>query len=259
MKIITLILLLSNLTSFAQLENIKRGKFDAFKELQDSASTTPIDFQEFQISNEVSVEEYSQFIEYLKMDSSNKFLSFFPESYTFPLEFINEMFYNKKHQKMSISGISWINAMEFCKWKTLSEQDSSNIKYIYRLPTISEWLYARHLSSNLKELEKFDSNLAEWTINAKDESHYFDDFIWSDYFYPSKKTDPLSLKRKIAIGNSYLISHNTLADFINYSYYEQKGYSHIGFRYVKVYILENDINGKNFNINNWLLKKWNNK
>jgi hypothetical protein len=108
-------------------------------------------------------------------------------------------------------------------------------------------------------LTNFDSSVSEWTYHAKDESYYNKDLTWSDYTYSSKPEDSPALRRKVVIGNSWLVEYDTLFNFVKHSYYENKGYSHVGFRYVKVQLTD-DVNKKNneggYPTEYLILKKW---
>jgi hypothetical protein len=134
-----------------------------------------------------------------------------------------------------VSGISWICAMNFCKWKTLNENPKDSFSIIYRLPTVTEWVSAYKYLNEQKTPNDFNKDYSDWTLTTKDESAY--DFIghtfFGDYVYMALPDDPKVLKRKIAVGNSFHLCEPDIAGFNSVYYYETDGYSYVTFRYIK--------------------------
>ena len=204
---------------------VPKGKSQVFKLIDDSVKSNIIDFAEFEISNEISLNQYFDFI-------SKKQISM---NVDFPFMLLKDL---QERDSIPAIAVSWHDAIEYCKWLTLIDQDVDSIKYIYRLPSLSEWLYVYDLQ-NIQGLTNLDGSVSEWTMNSKDEAFYNPTYKWEDYIYFAKQNDPKVLKRKIAIGNSWLFRTNDLSKYITYDYYESNRYGHVGFRVVKIIFNEN--------------------
>jgi formylglycine-generating enzyme required for sulfatase activity len=251
--------ILTSLNSFSQLSRIPNGKFDVFANLKYDTIPCLIKFESFEISNEVSVKEYNSFLESIKQDSTNTYyLSQIPDSSILPPSLYPIYFSEIKNENEPIIGVSWAQAMEYCKWKTINDTLKGGLIYLYRLPKLSEWLYARSYENSLNTLNHFDKNVSEWVLNSKDESRLNSSPEQFDYWYFSHPDDPRSLKRKIVIGNSWSYTGKHLQDYIYDNYFENQGYTHVGFRFVRIKIPENmliDYNPDNKILTNWKLKK----
>lgn len=233
-------LLLFHCVSAQKLFEVKGGKYDIFNLIDKDEKSDSINIESFEISNEVTVGQYLGYLKATKSDFSNK---------KFPYALVLDL-----KEYSLIPGVSWKEAMDFCKWLTLQNQSKDSMNFIYRLPTLSEWLTAYSQKKSMNGLLGFDDKrLSEWTLNSKDEAHYLPTYKWEDYINISREKDPSVLKRKIVIGNSYLISLTSLHNYVTYDFYEDQSYSHIGFRVVKVYLNPND---ELFSPNNQALKAW---
>ncbi|HAN77350.1 MAG TPA: hypothetical protein DCQ31_06030 [Bacteroidales bacterium] len=205
----------------------------------------------FEISKFITLKEYNEFLQYIKKRTTRKFyVSQLPDTSIISEKEIKKYLRNKGFQDKPIVGISWESAMNFCKWKTQKENLTSDIKFIYRLPNFSEWLFSQYFLKNSSLENDFNKNYSDWLINAKDDSYYF------DIYYDALESDPPALKRKVAIGNSFLFKQPTFGDYFNFSYYSFNGYPQIGFRYVKVH-LNDSIFANKYSIENSILKSWN--
>lgn len=210
--------------------------------------TTRPDFskevKEFEISSFVTYKEYKEYLQSIKSDSSENFYQTqLPDKNIAPPEIRNIYLTSNEYDNYPVLGISWDNAMNFCKWKSLKD-NSKEINFIYRLPYASEWLSAYSFLTSNKINNDLNKKYSDWLLNSKDESHY--DFTGEskkrflyDYIILHRKEDPQALKRKFVIGKSYLFQLEELKDYYSFSYYATEGYRQISFRLIKVPAEEN--------------------
>lgn len=204
------------------------------------------DVTAFEISKQVTFREYKQYLKAVQKDSSERYYrTQLPDSSIAKRADWEKYISDAIYDDYPVLGISWENAMNYCKWKTLKEnKGNKEILFIYRLPKCSEWLAAKHyLETN--ELESdFSKNYSDWLLGTKDES-LFDRGSGSarrwpyDYTYFHKADDPLVMKRKLVIGDSYRYQLENQADSF-FSYYGNEGYRQVGFRMVKEYVSRED-------------------
>lgn len=227
----------------AQLFSIPTQTIDLYKLIADSSKSAIQTIKGFQISEQVTFKEYKEYLTSVKKDSSEIFyLSQLPDSSIGSAEVYRKYLNSSKFDNSPVLGISWENAMNYCKWKTLADNKDS-IQFVYRLPNCSEWLAAYSFLTENKIKNDFNKNYSDWLINSKDESIY--DFINEiapkpfeyDWMYFHSNNDPLALKRKQVIGNSYLYQQESILRY-SFSFYANEGYRQIGFRYVKETISE---------------------
>lgn len=143
---------------------------------------------------------------------------------------------NKKYESFPVLGISWLNALEYCIWKTQCENPDSGIAFIYRLPYKSEWIQmAQYADSSSKDFE-INRHYAEWIMASFDESanSYFGKKQITfplEYLYVANETDPQVLKRMCIYGKSFISE-----DVYKMYGYSSEGYRDVGFRMVKEYL-----------------------
>jgi len=211
----------------------------------------------FEISKLITLKEYNEYLEFVKANSTRLFYKTqFPDTAIFLEKDIKKYLKNKNLQNEAIVGISWENAMNFCKWKTLKDNKNGEIKFIYRLPYSSEWLFSQYFLQKTETENDFNQKYSDWLLNTKDEtvSSFYHDFV--DYSYFAFDGDPNALKRKIIIGNSYLFKQPTFADFFNLNYYSFEGYPQNCFRCIKVYLNDSTI-ANTESAENKIIKLWN--
>ena len=215
----------------------------------------------FEISKQVTFREYKEYLKAIRKDSSDRYYrSQLPDSTIAKRADWEKYISDKMYDEYPVLGISWDNAMNYCKWKTLKENKKA-IRFIYRLPHSSEWLAAKHyLETNSLESD-FSKNYSDWLLGTKDESLLYVRSgtlsKWPyDYMYLHKSADPIVMKRKLVIGDSYRYQPEKQMDCF-FSYYSTQGYRQVGFRLVKEIIVweEDEIINSSNTLN--ILDHWN--
>jgi hypothetical protein len=188
------------------------------------------------ISKQITLGQYKEYLNAIKKDSSYSFyLTQLPDSNITTKENYTKYITDKKYDNFPAAGISWEAAMNFCKWKTLNENKSGKINYIYRLPKLSEWLDAHSYLENNKYESDFNRNYSDWTMNTYYEGSFTskaDSSFSYDVFYLPKPTDRPRVKRVRIIGDSYLYQRENLIHHSG-SFYTFNGYRQVAFRMVK--------------------------
>lgn len=237
---------------------IPSQSINLFKILSDNFKGKEQTINSFQISNLITLKEYKEYLRAIKNDSSEAYYQTqLPDSGIGSVEVRNRYINRSEYNNLPVVGISWDNAMNFCKWKTLNENKDS-ILFIYRLPHCSEWLAAYSYLSKHKIKNDFNKNYSDWLLNPKDESIFDPQDLWRlSYIYFHKFHDPLTLKRKMVIGNSYLFQQEKLLNYFDYSYYATEGYRQVSFRYIKDQVNQSEIMyPTNKSTCNSILKYW---
>ena len=195
----------------------------------------------FEISSQITFRQYKTYLESVKKDSSFSFyLSQFPDSNITSKKNYAIYMSNKSYDDFPVAGISWEAAMNYCKWRTLQENVGTNIKFIYRLPKVSEWLAAYDFLEKSKSKNDFSKNYSDWTMSLYFEGAYgFKNSFSYDISYLQKHEDQARDKRKVVIGNSYLFQKEKLLTHST-GYYAFNGYRQIAFRLVKEQVKKSD-------------------
>ena len=235
--------------SIAQkMERIPEQHLNLFELVGDTVRTGIDTTKEFEISGFITFGEYKKYLNSIKQDSSAAYyLSQFPDSNISIDEKIYLIYITDRiYYKYPVLGISWDNAMNYCKWKTLKANKKDTIDFIYRLPTLSEWLTAYHYFKVNNKKHDFNEKYSDWLLNAFEETYFFlggkklTFKNYYDYEYFHKKNEPFVMKRKSIIGSSYLYENNQIFSNRNYGIADE-GYRHIAFRIVKVKTLDYNI------------------
>lgn len=248
LSIISFVIVVATIaTSYTLIEkstkfyDIPTQSLNLFSILGDSYQGNNQTIDGFQISEQITFKEYKVYLNSVKKDSSyNFYLTQLPDSNMGTNEVRNKYISGSEYDDFPVLGISWDNAMNYCKWKTLMENPDS-ILFIYRLPNCSEWLAAYDYLNINKIAHDFNKYYSDWLLNLKDETPYSSEdyklrpFPLDDCFL-HKKNDPQVKKRKIAMGESYLFQMKNLIDYKNFSYYAFEGYRNVSFRCVKEYV-----------------------
>jgi Sulfatase-modifying factor enzyme 1 len=208
----------------------------ALYELIGKTSDKIFEIKEFEISDFITFKEYKMYLSDIKRDSSQEYyLSQLPDTnISTDKKAYQEYITNNIYDDYPVLGISWDNAMNYCKWKTQKEEN-----VIYRLPLCSEWLAASHYYEQNNIEHDMNNKYSDWTLNQTTywvrSSNFSPDtclpFYYDRRIYISKKSDPKVYKRQTIVGKSYLYQ---LANVFGHAYYYAfEGYRHIGFRIVK--------------------------
>jgi len=195
----------------------------------------------FEISSHVTFKQYKLYLESVKRDSSyNFYLSQLPDSNITSKENYAIYISNKKYDDFPVAGISWEAAMNYCKWKTIQDNEAPNIQFIYRLPMVGEWLAAYNFLETANQKNDFNKNFSDWTMSTYYEYIGGSDstFVY-DYFLDLPKANGLPRdKRKMIVGNSYLFQTDVL--IYRFATFTFNGYRQVAFRLVKEEIKSSD-------------------
>jgi hypothetical protein len=185
----------------------------------------------FEVSELVTLGEYKEYLNDVKRDSSERFyLSQLPDS-SIANDDIRKKYMEKKvYESYPVVGISWDNAMNYCKWKTMKEWDSKD-GFVYRLPTFKEWLAAYQFLNNSGSESDLSKSYSDWTINSFDESMYSFKRPYDEIYFHTSSDHP-ALKRKFVIGNSFHFSQSKTIWF-NGNFRANVGYARVGFRLIR--------------------------
>jgi len=221
--------------------HIPTQSINLFQLIGDTVSDQQYEVPSFEISKQVTFREYKEYLKAIRKDSSDHYYrSQLPDSTIAKRADWEKYITDKIYDDYPVLGISWDNAMNYCKWKTLKE-NKKVLRFIYRLPNSSEWIAAKHyLETNDLESD-FSKNYSDWLLGTKDESLLYvrDGTLsrwWYDYMYLHKPDDPMAIKRKLVIGDSYRFQPERQTDCF-FSYYSTQGYRQIGFRLVKEFVI----------------------
>ena len=238
---------------------IPQQKLDLYGLLGDTSKKAYYVVKNTEISDFVTFKEYKQYLFAVKRDSSEKFyLTQLPDtSITIDKSAYAKYITESIYDNYPVVGISWDNAMNFCKWKTLRDNLRSNVQFVYRLPNCSEWLAAYYYLEENKIENDFNKNYSDWLLNTKvdkqdfipnmvtftdkdeKETAYF--FKYDKVFMFYSKISSSFLPDKCVLGNSFLYQKPVLKNHFYYRYLSNKGYKHIGFRLVKDYFATSQI------------------
>ncbi len=243
------ILMLLVLSSFKmtdfdnKLQKIPSQDVDLCKFLDLENQSYNVTINEFEVSTFITFKEYKLFMAEMKnILPEIQYLSLLPDS-----NMINSSIYQKyinssEYDNMPVVGISWDNAMKYCKWLTFKNNDKENIKYIFRLPTLPEYLTAyNHLMRSNTNID-FNKTFADWLLNANDNFTNYNYMEYGDkyfnYYYFHQANDLQILKTKMVFGNNFIYKRNQIKQNNELIYYANEGYKHIAFRIVKVDLLK---------------------
>ena len=264
--ILVMLLVAANFTEKPKaLYDIPTQTLDLYKIINDDFKRSPQSYtiKGFQVSQQVTFKEYKEYLTSVKKDSSVSFYrTQLPDSSISSPEVYKKYISNQVYESFPVLGISWDNAMNFCKWKTIRDNKDS-IQFVYRLPNCSEWIAAYYYLNYKKIDNDFNKNYSDWTINSKDESAYdFQNnkkllpFHYDDLFFHRSK-DQRVLKRKQVIGNSYLYEQENILRF-QFSFYANAGYKQVSFRYIKEFVKQSSrIPHYNKSLAQILIEQWN--
>jgi hypothetical protein len=212
-----------------------------------------MELDSFEISHQITYGDYKNYLNDIKKDSSLLFyLKQLPDSTIASKENYAKYTTGNMYDSFPVMGISWEAAMNFCKWKTINENEKSS-SYICRLPLLSEWLFAYSFFQKTETKNDLNKYFSDWTLSNYYEGGYFvkEGFSFDIYFF-SKENDPPRRKRKVAMGDSYFYQKEKLCDHWR-GLYSFTGYRQVAFRIIKQKL--NEKNNKVLNEN--IMKLWN--
>jgi formylglycine-generating enzyme required for sulfatase activity len=196
---------------------------------------------------EVSVKQYYDYLNSIKKDSSEQFYqTSLPDIGKAPFK---EYFSNKKYFDFPVVGVSFVQAVNYCKWLTAVENQKLKSKgkppvLDFRIPSEVEWVYASFGSKDpvvasipkSTELLKVSankpndwglynmfSNVSEWTSTSFDPGKY----LMAVQNYPTTDFDKIIVR-----GNNFKESLINDKLILNGA----ESYDYVGFRYVRSYL-----------------------
>lgn len=218
---------------------IPNQRFNLQKELQlnesykypDNKRVETVKTPVFQVSHQITVNEYQQFLQNMKKQlHDSAYQKLLPDSSFFKKGAFQEYIYSDEFKEYPIVAVTWESAIEFCRWKTISENQNDSIRFIFRLPTRHEWLAAKHFYNTVKNGHGFGVCFSDWIYDE-----YTEDEKQSNHYKTINKDTTETVERRLFLGKSYLM----YADNMNragYRQYSNKTYPDIAFRCVKVQV-----------------------
>lgn len=207
----------------------------------------------FAISNFITYQEYKLYLQAIEKDSSAAFvLSQQPDSNIAPSAAIYAQYvHSNQYDQEPVVGINWDAAMNYCKWKTLQDNPTDSLTFIYRIPNCKEWIAAYHYYNTHQLPHDMSHHFTDWLLD----SYYTN---WGDYFldistvvFLHQQEDLPTWKRKLTIGNCYAYAQPTLLSS-KFWFFADTGHKHLGFRMVKSLLKPNPTY-----INQNILSHWN--
>ncbi len=227
---------------FAQnFYTIPKQTLDLCKILRDTQNcNSPTTVEAFEMSEFITLQEYKKYL--ASINNKDLYKSQLPDSSIL----VNQQDYQRyindpQYETFPVLGVSWEDAMNFCKWKTLQENPKDSITFVYRLPHCSEWLMAYHYLNENNMVHDLDSLYSDWLTGSKYEEFYmFQNSVGSlagliynyDLWCCFDKDSYSTVKRRLVIGSSYLFEQ-AYPLMYSFSYFGDEGYRNIGFRCVK--------------------------
>lgn len=219
-----------------RLYSIPQQTLNLYQLMGDSSQKPEQVIANLHISGLVTFREYKAYLDAVKKDSSAAFYKTqWPDSAMCPKTVYQSYINSPVYDDYPVVGVSWKNALNFCRWKTLRENKKDSLEFIYRLPSCSEWLAAFYYLEKTQVKHDLNKYYSDWTLNVFDEASY--DFsnkaevFRYDYFFFPRPQDQRVLTRMRILGNSFLHQHKPLyPGFYNYA---DQGQRDLGFRCVK--------------------------
>lgn len=237
------------------LERLPEGPDTVIPEKLFTFRPKTVAVEAFSISKQINLKEYKRFLERLRQEAGEaSYQRHLPDSSIGTPEQYRQYLTDPEFEKYPVIGVSWINAMDYCKWRTMEESVSDEYQFIYRLPTRIEWMAANsHLDGNKKS--DFNKDYSDLVVDDYYENAYsFLHDLNPDIRYGEAEYE--GSRRKGYIGNSYFISflHPTSFDdsWIDHS----RGLPYLGFRYVRVPVMPHWRNNRNSPVYK-IMRYWN--
>lgn len=187
---------------------------------------------QFSISRQISLSEYKDYV-YSQADKKQAQLC--PDTSITTPDAYQQYWETSDYNKYPAVGISWENAMAYCHWRTLEEQQDGAYTYYYILPTYELWLAAFNHLDNKRKRHDLNQDYSDWLVDK----HVLNSFSFLHNNSPDINNDnrfdefDTSLYR-LTIGASYHQQIEKLMDHKNIRMHKEKGYPDVGFRVVKM-------------------------
>lgn len=205
----------------------------------------------FELSTLITLGEYKEYLSEIKKDSSERYyLTQLPDSSVGDDKVRKKYMKKKVYESYPVVGISWENALNYCKWKTVKgmELDSA---FLYRLPLFSEWLSAfKYLTATGLEND-LNQSYSDWTMSSNVDVDYGgpkNEFETNyEEVYLHKFSDSPSLKRKLVVGNSFHFAQvSSILYKTNFPAFQ--GCSYVGFRLIREPMQHSEISDNSFQV-----------
>lgn len=184
--------------------------------------------EEFKISHFITLKEYKEFLEQVKETlTETPYKNLLPDSAIFTEGSYKEYLNSGIFDEYPVVGVTWLSAIEFCKWKTIKENGDS-IEFVYRLPLIEEWLAAHHFLNKQKSGHDFGIHFSDWLFDEYDESNSY----YSHDLNPIDTEQHFDKKRRKIIGESYIMQNEKM-NIKGHFKEPNEAASYIAFRCVK--------------------------
>lgn len=197
--------------------------------------TDSLTVKAFVMTRQVTLGEYRKYLEAIKRDSSDVYYrSQLPDSTMCTPAAYKKYLKSKRYDRFPVCGVTWLSAMNYCKWKAKQDQLPDSMQY--NLPDVEQWLAAYRYLNAQNTAHDLNHNYSDWLRDAFDESAYdFSREMGLSYVYDERSDDPPVLRRKRIMGNSFHHQHDRLGGFMSEYGYSFRGYAYVGFRMVKIH------------------------
>ena len=231
---------------------------NVYELIGDTSKTQNDSIEAFEMSDFVRFKDYKLYLKSIKKDSSKAFyVSQLPDSSILRDEReYRKYLKDKRYDDHPVVGVSWENAMNYCKWKTIEDNSSKEFDFIYRLPKWLEWFAASKYLERQGIANDLDYKYSDWVME-----NYFVNMFWNapnlTILFPNEADmqPPYPwVMQKIVVGNSFLFQRKSKTFFLR-TFYSNQGYRHIAFRLVKKHV---DASNEK-SLENRVIEFWNSK
>ncbi len=238
-------------------------QFDWFYNTYAQKRTEIIETPTFQISHQITVKEYRQFLQDMKNQvCDSMYQKLLPDSAFFKKGTYQKYIYSDEYDKYPIVAVTWESAIRFCKWKTVTENQGDSIRFIFRLPTRHEWLAAKRFYNTVKNGHDFGTCFSDWLYNEYIE---IEKKNYSRNHNKPREDTTNRIKQRLIFGKSFLMYTDNM-DVAGYKQFANQSYPDVAFRCVKVQVSRPNVFPTdsvyrklffNYSIEYKLLSKWN--
>ena len=137
------------------------------------AKDAEISMDEIKISELITLKEYKKFLYDVKDTSTEEgYTKLLPVASCFTKELYDRYLNTGEFDDYPVVAVTWYAAMQYCKWKTLLENEPGSLNIMYRLPTQLEWEASSHFFNQLDAPHDFGKYFSDWIYNPYIEVDY---------------------------------------------------------------------------------------